>query len=380
MSPHRIAMVSFSPLAIGGIETHLLQIFRGLAREFEFTVIGTVQEPFIAHAQEYGVTCVPLPAAGKASPTALLRLRKEFLARGIELVHTHDTRGGLIGRLAAGAAGMIAMHTVHTPSFFLPRNPAKVFLYRQAERALNALASDKVIFVSRTILEMYLAGGLVSWKKSCCIPNGLEREWFLPAERHTEREGLRFLYVGRLAREKGIDTLASAFGRISARLPYARLQVAGEGPEGEGLACKAEAEGWRARLDLLGALSREQVRGTMLGADVFVLPSSFESFSYTLLEAMACGLPCIAADTGGNRDLVDPDRTGFLVRREDPAALADAMIRLAGDPEMRAALGREGAVRAREYTLERMIERTGALYREFLAPPSPFPIDKNGHR
>jgi glycosyltransferase involved in cell wall biosynthesis len=364
MSPRRIAMVSFSPLAIGGIETHLLQIFRGLAGEFDFSVIGTVQEPFISHARDCGVACVPLPAAGKASPAALLRLRKEFLERGIELVHTHDTRGGLIGRLAARSARRIAVHTVHTPSFFLSRSPAKVFLYRQAERVLNLLASDRVIFVSQTILSMYLAGGLVSRQKSCFIPNGLEREWFHPPEGQSRREGLRFLYVGRLAREKGMDTLASAFGRIFARLPDVRLQVAGEGPEGEGLLLKAQAEGWRDRLDMLGAISRMQVRRAMLDADVFVLPSSFESFSYTLLEAMACGLPCIAADTGGNCDLVEPDRTGLLVRREDPAALADAMLRLAVGPEMRATMGREGALYAREYTLERMIERTGAVYRE----------------
>jgi glycosyltransferase involved in cell wall biosynthesis len=370
MSRYRIAMMSFSPLAIGGIETHLLQIFRGLAGEFEFVVVGTVEEPFISRARECGVPCVLLPAAGKASLPAALRLRKEFLARGIDLVHTHDTRGGLIGRLAARAAGRTAVHTVHTPSFFLPRRNAKVFLYRQAERALNAFASDKVVFVSRTILEMYLADGLVSRKKSVCIPNGLEREWFLPAQRKPGREELRFLYVGRLAREKGIDTLASAFGLACARLPSARLQAAGEGPEGEGLARKAELGGWKDRLDLLGALTRDQVRGAMLGADVFVLPSSFESFSYTLLEAMASGLPCIAADTGGNRDLVEPDRTGLLVRREDPSALAEAMMNLAARPEMRDAMGREGTVRAREYTLERMIERTGALYRACLAPHS----------
>jgi glycosyltransferase involved in cell wall biosynthesis len=100
---------------------------------------------------------------------------------------------------------------------------------------------------------------------------------------------------------------------------------------------------------------------------VFVLPSDFESFSYTLLEAMACGLPCIATDVGGNRDLVEPDRTGLLVPPRDSLRLADAMVRLAGDGPLRIAMGREGAGRAREYTVDRMIDATRLLYREMLA-------------
>ena len=112
---------------------------------------------------------------------------------------------------------------------------------------------------------------------------------------------------------------------------------------------------------------RGKIRETMHAADVFVLPSDFESFSYTLLEAMACGLPCIATDAGGNRDLVEPGVTGLLVPRRDPQSLADAMLQLAGNPEMRVSMGREGALRAREYTLQRMIDGTRSVYSEVLA-------------
>jgi glycosyltransferase involved in cell wall biosynthesis len=371
MSRPPVAIISFSPLATGGIETHLLQLFRGLASEYEFQVFGTLGEPFISLAEPLGARCIVLPRAGKASPAVILRLRKEFLARGIALVHTHDTRGGVIGRLAARAAGIKAVHTVHTPSFFLPQTAAAIGWYRLAERCLNRLASDQVIFVSRTIRQIYLDGRLVQPGKACFVPNGLEPEWFVPAPPENRTDGeIRFLYVGRLAREKGMDNLAEAFDRVAARIPSARLHVAGDGPEREELLRTAQRGGWAARLALPGRISREEARNLMRASDVFVLPSWFESFPYTLLEAMACGLPCLATDVGGNRDLIEPERNGCLVPKENSAELASAMIRLAGDWNTRIAMGRAGAAIAREYTLDRMIQGTHSVYRQVLGRSS----------
>jgi glycosyltransferase involved in cell wall biosynthesis len=368
MTKPRVGMVSMSPLSSGGIETHLLQIFHGLGKEFEFLVIGTLAEPFLSLAESLGVKCVAVPPASKFSPLAFLRLRREFLARRIDLVHTHDTRGGLLGRMAARAARIPAVHTVHTPSFFLPESRLTVELYRMMERWLIRSASDKVIFVSPTVRQIYLDGRLIEPDKARLVPNGLEPEWYAPVQ-HILREGgdVRFLYVGRLAREKGIGNLAEAFGKAAARVSWARLEVAGDGPFREELIRSAETGGWRKQLDLLGLQVRGRVRETMRTADVFILPSDFESFSYTLLEAMACGLPCIATDAGGNRDLVEPERTGLLVPRRDPQRLADAMVRLADNGPLRIAMGREGAVRAREYTLERMIDGTRSVYRDILS-------------
>jgi glycosyltransferase involved in cell wall biosynthesis len=368
MSRPRVAMVSLSTLSTGGIETHLMQIFHGLGKEFDFYVIGTLGEPFLSLAVGLGVKCISLPPTAKANPLAFLRLLREFRTCGIGLVHTHDTRGGLLGRIAASAAGIPAVHTVHTPAFFLPRSPLAVAAYRLVEQQLNRRATDKVIFVSKTIRQIYLDGRLVGGDTAGLVPNGLEGEWFAPVQ-HIIRDGgdIRFLYVGRMAREKGIGNLAEAFGITAEKIPAARLVAAGEGPGKAELIRAADRGGWRNRLDLPGLQLRGRIRETMRTSDVFVLPSEFESFSYTLLEAMASGLPCIATDVGGNRDLVEPDRTGLLVPRGDPRQLAGAMIRLAGNPPMRIDWGREGAVRAREYTLERMIDGTRTVYQEVLA-------------
>jgi glycosyltransferase involved in cell wall biosynthesis len=167
-----------------------------------------------------------------------------------------------------------------------------------------------------------------------------------------------------------MENLAAAFDIVAGRLPGALLQAAGDGPKREVLVRTAQRSGWAARLTLPGRISREEARNLMRASDVFVLTSWFESFPYTLLEAMACGLPCLATDVGGNRDLIESERNGLLVPKENPAELASAMIRLAGDWNTRIAMGRAGAAIAREYTLDRMMEGTRSVYRQVLGRSS----------
>jgi glycosyltransferase involved in cell wall biosynthesis len=368
VSGNRIAMVSLSPLAIGGIETHLLQIFRGLRGEFDFLAIGRLAEPFQSQAEALGVTCVPLPSAGKLSPAMVWRLRSELRAHNIAIMHSHDTRGGLLGRIAARLAGSRIVHTVHTPSFFLPTSPLAVAGYQLTEGFLNRYASDRVIFVSETIQQMYLRHGLVSRSQARCIHNGLEPEWFeLAPSQPAAASGITFLYIGRLSPEKGLDLLGDAFGLAVSRHPEMRLQVVGGGVEGDRLVATARREGWSRQLQMSGSLPRNLARRELQQADAFVLPSRFESMSYTLLEAMACGRAVIATDVGGNRDLVEPGITGLLVPPKNPNALADAMVQLAEHPVMRAEYGRAGRQKAERYTLVGMIDALRNLYRELVA-------------
>lgn len=170
------------------------------------------------------------------------------------------------------------------------------------------------------------------------------------------------LYVGRLAPEKGIRNLAAAFGIAAATLDGIELHVAGDGPERESLEAAADAGGWTDRLRMLGSITRAQVRERMGEAEFFILPSRFESMSYTLLEAMAMGLACIATDVGGNRDLVEPGRTGLLVPADHPAALASAMIELAGSSMRRREMGEAGRRKALGYTLAEMVSKTRVVY------------------
>jgi glycosyltransferase involved in cell wall biosynthesis len=370
MNRPRVALVSLSPLAVGGIETHLLQLIAGLRDAYAFRVVGVLAEPFAAQAAALGAECIALPPGGRLDPGMILRLREEFRRGQYSLIHTHDTRGGLLGRIAAKLAGIPALHTVHTPSFFLPQSSLKAGLYRAMERLLNGRFSAGIIFVSPAIRKIYLDGKLVSPGKAHLIANGLEPEW-LRLRRKAPGRGreINFLYVGRLAPEKGPLLLAEGFSRVAAELPSARLQIVGDGPLREAVRQTALRDGWGDRLSLPGRMDRDQTRRRLQSADVFVLPSRFESMSYTLLEAMACGLPSIATDVGGNRDLVADGITGLLIPPKDAKALGDAMRRLAKSGALRSRMGESARLRAREFPLKKMLNGTREVYRTLAGEP-----------
>ena len=177
------------------------------------------------------------------------------------------------------------------------------------------------------------------------IPNGVDADRFdLPMGRDV-------LFVGRLAPQKGVDTLLRAWTRA----PRGRLVLVGDGPQ------EAELRAMGAP-DVLFTGRVEDVRPYLQSAAIFVLPSRAEGMSNALLEAMAAGRACIASDIGPNRELIEHERHGLLVPPDDEAALSAALARLAA-PELRERLGRAARERVRaEFTLDRVVERYAALY------------------
>jgi D-inositol-3-phosphate glycosyltransferase len=186
------------------------------------------------------------------------------------------------------------------------------------------------------------------------IPCGVDTNLFLPGDQAAARAALglddqpRLLYVGRLAPIKGLETLLDAMARLRAAGTRVHLSIVGgdadEPLNGHEGALRARL----ARLDLggtvtfVGAQPQERLRAWYVAADTTVLPSHYESFGMVALEAMACGIPVVASRVGGLQTTVRDGVTGLLVRESDPAALAGALDRLLGDPDLRFRLGREG--------------------------------------
>jgi glycosyltransferase involved in cell wall biosynthesis len=372
MTRPRVALVSLTPLATGGIETHLLQLVRGLKEEVEFILVGDILPEYRALVEAEDVPVVEVTAAGRFDARSYSMLRRVFHDRGVSIVHTHDTRGGLLGRLAGRSLNLNCIHTVHTPAFFLKEQGLGIRAYQCAEWALNRWATRTVVFVSPSIQALYMRKGLVRKAQTTCIPNGLEPFWFESEEvasgvptvegARTPTE-VRFIYVGRLSPEKGVHTLLHALAVVLAVIPQAQLTIVGDGPEREQLERTAARLGCVDRVRWSGSIAREGVRAALWAADVFVLPSRFESMSYTLLEAMACGVACVATQVGGNADLIRDGETGILVPPNDPAALAEAMLLLGRTPRERMRLAEAAQRAARAYSLETMLERSLALYR-----------------
>jgi glycosyltransferase involved in cell wall biosynthesis len=159
------------------------------------------------------------------------------------------------------------------------------------------------------------------------------------------------LFVGRLSEHKGARLLPDIARRVLDQEPEARVIIAGGGPEEEAVAA---ALGSDARVALLGYVPNPEVPALMHAADVLVMPSLEEGFPRRLLEAMAAGLPFVAADVGGVREVIPDAAQPHVVPAGDPARFAEAVVALLRDPDQRAELSRAGRAHVERYAVTRV--------------------------
>jgi len=146
-----------------------------------------------------------------------------------------------------------------------------------------------------------------------------------------------------------------------------RFEIIGAGPEHSRVLYTVDDLNLKEHVHLLGQLPPDDVRRRLQQADVFLLASLSEGISNAVLEAMACGLPVVTTDCGGMREAVADGVEGFVVPVRDPAAMAEALRKLAADPELRAIMGQRARERILgEFTLEQQTQQFLALYRDVL--------------
>jgi glycogen(starch) synthase len=196
------------------------------------------------------------------------------------------------------------------------------------------------------------------------IPNQVDLAEFGPAGSTAKHDRPTLLFAGRLEHEKGVQTLLRALPYVARRLPWVRLRVVGRGTyakELRGLAAGLGVLG-RARFD--GWVDAGRLRELYTSSDAVVVPSVYEPFGLVALEAMACGVPVVAADTGGLRELVQDEVTGLRFPPGEPQVLANALIRVLTDRDLARALGRAGrALVAGRETWAGAAARTAQVYR-----------------
>ncbi|MDY7011640.1 MAG: glycosyltransferase, partial [Planctomycetota bacterium] len=160
-----------------------------------------------------------------------------------------------------------------------------------------------------------------------------------PARQNARSKSGRFRIgtVGRLSHEKGMDMLIEAFALVKAQLPQAELVLVGDGAERPRLEGMVAERGLTDSVCFLGI--RDDVPALLAGFDIFVLPSRSEGLPLVILEAMAAGLPIVATDVGGVSEAVRDGENGLLIRPESSRVMADAIIKLAENEDMRNSLG-----------------------------------------
>jgi phosphatidylinositol alpha-mannosyltransferase len=278
----------------------------------------------------------------------------------IDVVHVHGGLAPVLGLVAPHAAhelGIPAVATFH--SWF--KSSALLGMFRgPLQRRLDRHAA--AIAVSQPVVEAHARYLKADWQ---IIPNGVDTDFFHPQERFpaSSNRSPELLFLGRLDPRNGLDTILAAMPAVLARVPDARLTVAGDGPLRRVYERMAKPTG--EQVTFVGRVNGN--RPTYYSqADLYLCPTTMASFGVTLLEAMACGTPLLVSDITGFRELVSGGDEAVMVQKDDPAAWADAIIGLLGDESRRRAMGAAGLTKSEAFAWPRITEQVLGVYRRVL--------------
>lgn len=362
-------------LAVGGLENGLVNLINRLPSDrFRHGIISLTElSAYQNRIQAEDVECIALHKREGNDLRMLWRLWRLFRVLRPNIVHSRNL-AALEAQLPAWLAGVpIRIHGEHGRDVGDLDGSSRKHQY---VRRLYRPFIHRYVPLSKD-LGRYLRDKIhVPAQRIRVICNGVDVDRFRPAMR--EREALPGGFVGsndlvigtvgRLEIVKDQATLVRAFIRLvesSKQGGKLRLVVVGDGSQRSCLERLVARAGIQQQVWFAG--DRRDVPDLMGALDVFVLPSLAEGISNTILEAMACGLPVVATDVGGNAELVVQGKTGFLVPREDPEAMASAIARYWQDSALRACHSAEARTRAeREFSIASMVTNYQRLYEELL--------------
>lgn len=305
---------------------------------------------------------------------ALLALLRIFGSRRIEVVHSVTPKAGLLAMTAAFGAGVPCRIHTFTGQVWANKKGVARWVLKNMDRIISLLATH-ILVDSASQRDFLAASGVVCGKKAVVLGHGsisgVDIDRFRPdagmraevrRELGTGEGDILFLYLGRLNKDKGIPELLGAFERVHKHFPQARLLLVG--PDEEGLDAAIPSSNAFLRVGYTATPERY-----MAACDVFVLPSHREGFGSTVIEAAACGVPCIASRIYGLTDAVVEGETGLLHRPQDSADLANAMLVLAADPEKRHSMGEQARKRAvQDFSMDVVTGNTMDFYFAALDP------------
>lgn len=299
-------------------------------------------------------------------------LRALFKEKQYDIVHTHTSKAGFLGRLAAYHAGVpIIVHTPHGHIFHGYFSSPVTRFYTMLERYAAGKSHGLIALTERGI-EEHLAHGVGRKEQWSAIFSGIDLAPFENAmeKRHETRKSLGLrpdtLLVGgagRLEPVKGFAYFVEAARRLAEQWPEVRFILAGDGSQRSFL--EGQAADLSLQFDFLGM--RDDIPALMAAMDVFVLPSLNEGMGRVLIEAAAAGAPVVATAVGGVPEIVKDGVTGLLVPPENATALAAAMQRLLADGETRRRMGETARAEvAPHYGIESMVRQVEGRYETLL--------------
>jgi glycosyltransferase involved in cell wall biosynthesis len=354
---------------IGGAEKHLLALCRELNKnpeQFEVSLVCLCEGPLKENAENEGIAVYSIPMRNSLDLTIIWKLTKLIKYLNIDIVHTHGSRANLVARLAAKRLGLPIVTTVHSS---LAQD------YKSRWAALAAVTLDKlttpwatrVITISNYLQQEVKNRGA---KRVTTIYNGIDPQALqginlvdhLLQELGMHTEGPLIGTIGRLHPVKGQHYFLEAAALVATSHPTAKFILVGDGPLEAELRGQTRALGLEDKVIFTGYYPH--VERILAVLDVFCLPSLAEGMGLVLLEAMYFGKPVVASNVGGIPEIVKSGVNGLLVPPADARLLATAISRLLDDPTLAAKLGASGQTTFEQFSLDKMVQRTGNLYKE----------------
>lgn len=316
---------------VGGAKTHVLTLLRELSHTAEVRLVCFTEAEFTEEAKSMGLN--PIIMRGSV-PSVVKRLREYIAAEKFDIIHSHGSRGNFLSMLL-GRAGIPRISTVHSDwRLDYMGRPIAALTYG----VLNAIAlrrMDYLVAVSDQMAELLIRRRFAP-DRIFTVYNGVDMT--MHAEPEIRNDGLVNVGIAaRLNPVKDVETLVRGFAAAAERCPALRLKIAGDGPEESRLRTLSEKLGVQDKIEFLGWV--EDTDGFYASLDINTLTSISETFPYALTEGARYSLPTVSTRVGGVPKLIDSGVSGILIEPGDSKALADALVRLAENPQLREKMG-----------------------------------------
>jgi phosphatidylinositol alpha-mannosyltransferase len=367
--PLRIALIAedYYPQR-GGVPEHVHHLARELSRRGHRATIVTSHMrnagPDPAYVRRVGTSVVIYANGGVSRVTAGWRLTERlaqlFRTEQFDLIHVHGGLAPTFGMLAPRAARRAGLPVIATFHSWFDGSLGFRLLRRPLQRLLDQHAAT--IAVSPAAVAAHARYVTADWQ---IIPNGVDTEYFSAEGRRPATApppGPTLLYLHRLEPRNHLTTLLRAMPAILARLPEARLIVAGDGPWRRLYERMARPLG--SSVEFLGRIEDRAER--YRAADLYLCPTMRGSFGITLLEAMACGAPMVLADNPGFRSVIGDSDVAVMLPHEDHAAWAETVIALSLDSARRQAMTAAGLARVQRFAWPQVTDEVLDVYQRVL--------------
>ena len=355
--------------APGGVQVHIRQLAEHLRRRGHQTLVlapavdGTGDGLAAGNGEVVDVgRAIRIPFNGSVAPVcpdprSRRRIRTALERFHPDVVHAHEPFSPSTGFFATLEATVPVVGVSHA---YMERS----VLFSAFSRAFRRVWDRPAVWIAVSEAALsFLRKHIRPGARALVVPNGVDVEPFRHAAPADLPAGRRLLFVGRLDPRKGFPVAVEAFGELAPEFPDLQLIVVGDGPERDAVS-HLPAHLSR-RVTMIGTVPHALLPPYHAAADVFVAPSTGrESFGIVLVEAMAAGVPVVASDIPGYREVVRSGMDGLLVTPKDSRALSSAVRKILSEPALAERLGAAGQARAERYRWEVVAVEVEAAYHE----------------